>query len=255
MVPRITNQRADAFPEPHRIDPSGAAWSGKHVRLHTHIGCADRGRSGRSRRTDSQQDAQPPRPLATRGSPRVWTVMLVPASCCSAGNAGRLRLHTESVSRRLRQVQAGLLLVAGIITAAGWLVFAIALKSTLNDGLALRGLVVCLSGMAIVGFLSIASRAERDTPASGRSGAVVLLHHAFCGCVAVARRRRELGDRVLLRRSTVRSIWVAADSRDRCRPVDSDVGWDPRVASRVGLAGRVGRCCGDGRCGSGHGCL
>ncbi len=55
------------------------------------------------------------------------------------------------------------MLIAGIITAAGWLVFAIALKSTLNDGLALRGLVVCLFGMAIVGVLSIASRAERET--------------------------------------------------------------------------------------------
>jgi hypothetical protein len=55
------------------------------------------------------------------------------------------------------------LLVAGIITAAGWLVFSITLWSTLNDELALRGLVVCLFGMAIVGVLSIASRAEKGT--------------------------------------------------------------------------------------------
>lgn len=71
--------------------------------------------------------------------------------------------HTWSVSRLLRQVRVVLLLIAGIITAAGWLVFAIAFKSTLNDELALRGLVVCLFGMAIVGVLSIASRAERET--------------------------------------------------------------------------------------------
>ena len=89
--------------------------------------------------------------------------MLVPASCCFAGKAGRLRLHTWSVSRRLRRVRVFLLLVAGIITAAGWLVFAIALKSTLDDELALRGLVACLFGMAMVGVLSIASRAERET--------------------------------------------------------------------------------------------
>ena len=50
-----------------------------------------------------------------------------------------------------------------MITAAGWLVFAIALLSTVNDELALRGLVVCLLGMAVVGVLSIASRAERET--------------------------------------------------------------------------------------------
>jgi hypothetical protein len=68
-----------------------------------------------------------------------------------------------SVVRLLRQVRVVLLLIAGIITAAGWLVFAIALKSTLNDELSLRGLVVCLFGMALVGVLSIASRAERET--------------------------------------------------------------------------------------------
>lgn len=70
---------------------------------------------------------------------------------------------TWSVSRRLRQVRVVLLLVAGIITAAGWLVFAVALEFTLNDGLILRGLVVCLLGMALVGVLSIASRAESET--------------------------------------------------------------------------------------------
>jgi len=53
--------------------------------------------------------------------------------------------------------------MAGIITAAGWLVFAIALEFTLNEGLILRGLVVCLLGMALVGVLSIASREERET--------------------------------------------------------------------------------------------
>jgi hypothetical protein len=71
--------------------------------------------------------------------------------------------NTWSVTRLLRQVRVVLLLIAGIITAAGWLVFAIALEFTLNDGLILRGLVVCVSGMALVGVLSIASRAERDT--------------------------------------------------------------------------------------------
>ena len=69
---------------------------------------------------------------------------------------------TWSVSRLLRRVRVVLLLIAGIITAAGWLVFAIALEFTLNEGLTLRGLVVCLFGMALVGVLSIASRAERE---------------------------------------------------------------------------------------------
>ena len=70
---------------------------------------------------------------------------------------------TRSVSRLLRQIRVVLLLIAGIITAAGWLVFAIALEFTLNDGLTLRGLAVCLFGMALVGVLSIASPAERET--------------------------------------------------------------------------------------------
>ncbi|MGZ5393481.1 MAG: hypothetical protein ACXWD3_17035 [Mycobacterium sp.] len=59
------------------------------------------------------------------------------------------------------------MLIAGIITAAGWLVFAVALEFTLNEGLILRGLVVCVFGMALVGVLSIASRAERETHRTG----------------------------------------------------------------------------------------
>ena len=84
----------------------------------------------------------------------VWPGMLDDFGC-----------DTWSVSRLFRQVRVVLLLIAGIITAAGWLVFAIALEFTsgLNDGLTLRGLVVCLFGMALVGVLSIASRAERET--------------------------------------------------------------------------------------------
>ena len=64
------------------------------------------------------------------------------------------------------------MLIAGIITLAGWLVFAIALEFTrgLNEGLILRGLGVCLFGMVLVGVLSIASRAERETPRT-RGGA------------------------------------------------------------------------------------
>ena len=75
------------------------------------------------------------------------------------------------MSRLLRQVRVVLLLIAGIVTAAGWLVFAIALEFTLNDGLTLRGLVVCLVGMALVGVLLLASRAERDAHRTG-GGAV-----------------------------------------------------------------------------------
>ena len=63
------------------------------------------------------------------------------------------------------------MLIAGIITAAGWLVFAIALEFTLNDGLILRGLVVCLCGMAFVGVLSIASRAGRENHRTGGGAA------------------------------------------------------------------------------------
>ena len=82
----------------------------------------------------------------------VWPGMLDDFGC-----------YTWSVSRLLRQVRVVLFLIAGIITAAGWLVFAIALEFTLNDELALRGLVVCLFGMALVGVLSIPSRVERET--------------------------------------------------------------------------------------------
>jgi hypothetical protein len=54
------------------------------------------------------------------------------------------------------------LLIAGIITAAGWLVFAIGWKIAWNDEVLLRGLVVCLFGMALVGMLSISRRAQRE---------------------------------------------------------------------------------------------
>ena len=63
------------------------------------------------------------------------------------------------------------MLIAGIITAAGWLVFAIALEFTLNDGLTLRGLVVCVVGMALVGVLLIATRAQRQTHRTGHGTA------------------------------------------------------------------------------------
>ena len=152
------------------------------------------------------------------------------------------------------------MLIAGIITLAGWLVFAIALEFTrgLNEGLILRGLGVCLLGMVLVGVLSIASRAERDTPDSGRSDTVVLPHpatHGFCGGVAFDRRRRDLGERVVLRCIAIRSTWVVADRLVRCRPVDSRVGWIPRAASRVALGGWLGRCCGYGRLADFHGRL
>lgn len=88
---------------------------------------------------------------------------VIPTSRCFAGDAGRLRCNTGSVSWLLHRVRVGLLLIAGIITVAAWLVFAIALQFTLNDELALSGLVVCLLGLALVGVLSIASRPGRVT--------------------------------------------------------------------------------------------
>lgn len=69
---------------------------------------------------------------------------------------------TRSVPRLPRQARVVLLLIAGLITATGWLVFAIAWEITWNDELALGGLVACLSGMAIIGMLSIFSRAEGE---------------------------------------------------------------------------------------------
>ena len=86
--------------------------------------------------------------------------MPLPHHAVSPEMPNDLGCNTWSVTRLLRQVRVILLLIAGIITAAGWLVFAIALEFTLNDGLILRGLVVCVSGLALVGVLSIASRAR-----------------------------------------------------------------------------------------------
>ena len=166
---------------------------------------------------------------------------------------------TWSVSRLLRQVRVVLLLIAGIITAAGWLVFAIALEFTLNDGLTLRGLVVCLFGMALVGVLSIASRAERETHRT-RGGATqwpffttprAVFVVVWLSLVGAASGASESFSRCI----TIRSTRVVADRLVRCRPVDSRVGWVPRAASRVGLGGRIGRCRGDGRLADFHGRL
>ena len=112
----------------------------------------------------------------------VWPGMLDDFGC-----------DTWSVSRLSRQVRVVLLLIAGIITAAGWLVFAIALEFTLNDGLTLRGLVVCLFWMALVGVL-IASRAEKNNTELGaerRSGPSSPRHVQclwLCGCRSSAPR-------------------------------------------------------------------
>ena len=107
--------------------------------------------------------------MATRGSPYVGTLTRL-LCAVPPGMLDDSGWNSWSVPRLPRQVRVVLLLVAGIITATGWLVFAIAWEITWNDELAGGGLVACLFGIAIVGMLSIASRAERE-PHRPRGGA------------------------------------------------------------------------------------